>query len=48
MDRNDFMIFKWGKILWPLAAFSIFLSGCNDLTEKKTEREPTAEEMYLS
>ena len=42
------MIFKWGKILWPLAAFSIFLSGCNDLTEKKAKREATAEEMYLS
>ena len=48
MDRNDFMIFKWGKILWPLAAFSIFLSGCNDLTEKKAKRDATAEEMYLS
>ena len=48
MDRNDFMIFKWGKILWLLAAFSIFLSGCNDLTEKKAKREATAEEMYLS
>ena len=41
------MNIKWGKILLPLVAFSFFLSGCNDLTDKKTPKELTAEEIYL-
>ena len=41
------MNIKWGKILLPLVAFSFFLTGCNDLTDKETPKELTAKEIYL-
>lgn len=41
------MIIKWGKILLPLVTFSFFLTGCNDLTDKKTPKDLTAQEIYL-
>ncbi|MDA8854017.1 outer membrane protein assembly factor BamD [Amylibacter sp.] len=41
------MNIKWGKILLPLIAFSFFLTGCNDLTDKETPKELTAQEIYL-
>ncbi|MDB4145794.1 outer membrane protein assembly factor BamD [Amylibacter sp.] len=41
------MNIKWGKILLPLVAFSFFLIGCNDLTDKETPKELTAKEIYL-
>ena len=41
------MNIKWGKILLPLVAFSFFLAGCNDLTDKETPKELTAKEIYL-
>lgn len=41
------MNIKWGKILLPLVAFSFFLTGCNDLTDKETPKELTAQEIYL-
>ena len=41
------MNIKWGKILLPLIAFSFFLTGCNDLTDKETPKELTAKEIYL-
>ena len=41
------MILNWGKILWILGALLFFLSGCNELTEKKIPKELTAQEIYL-
>ena len=41
------MILNWGKILWILGALLFFLSGCNELTEKKIQKELTAQEIYL-
>ena len=41
------MILNWGKILWVLGALLFFLSGCNELTEKKIQKELTAQEIYL-
>lgn len=41
------MILNWGKILWILGALLFFLSGCNELTEKKILKELTAQEIYL-
>lgn len=41
------MNLNWGKILWVLGALLFFLSGCNELTEKKIPKELTAQEIYL-